>query len=94
MSNNVLNFPNSSKMKSVPNQNQINPIQILANQFKNGMSPMAILNRMYGPQVNQARSLIEGKNQDQLRQIAINMAAQRGVDLNSLAQHMGIPIPK
>lgn len=94
MSNNVLNFPNASKMQSVPNQNQINPIQILANQFKNGMSPMAILNRMYGPQVNQARSLIEGKNQDQLRQIAINMAAQRGVDLNSLAQHMGIPIPK
>lgn len=94
MSNNVLNFPNASKMQSVPNQNKINPIQILANQFKNGMSPMAILNRMYGPQVNQARSLIEGKNQDQLRQIAINMAAQRGVDLNSLAQQMGIPLPK
>lgn len=94
MSSNVLNFPNASKMQSVPNQNKINTIQILANQFKNGMSPMAILNRMYGPQVNQARSLIEGKNQDQLRQIAINMAAQRGVDLNSLAQQMGIPLPK
>lgn len=94
MSSNVLNFPNASKMQSVPNQNKINPIQILANQFKNGMSPIAILNRMYGPQVNQARNLIEGKNQDQLRQIAINMAAQRGVDLNSLAQQMGIPLPK
>ena len=94
MSNNVLNFPNAPKTQSVPNQNQINPMQILANQIKNGMSPMAILNRMSGPQVNQARSLIEGKNQDQLRQIAINMAAQRGVDLNSIAQQMGIPLPK
>lgn len=94
MSNNVLNFPNAPKTQSVPNQNQINPMQILVNQFKNGMSPMAILNRMSGPQVNQARSLIEGKNQDQLRQIAINMAAQRGVDLNSIAQQMGIPLPK
>ena len=94
MSNNVLNFPNAPKTQSVPNQNQINPMQILANQFKNGMSPMAILNRMNGPQVNQAKSLIGGKSEDQLRQIAMNMAKQRGIDLNNLAQQMGINLPK
>ena len=94
MNNNILNFPNSPNARGVANQGQVNPMQIIMNQFVNGMSPMAILNRMSGPQVNQARSLIEGKNQDQLRQIAINMAAQRGVDLNSIAQQMGIPLPK
>ena len=94
MNNNILNFPNVPKTQNVSNQGQFNPMQIIMNQFMNGMSPMAILNRMAGPQVNQAKQIIGGKNQDQLRQIAMNMAAQRGVDLNNLAQQMGINLPK
>ena len=94
MSNNVLNFPNSPNTHGVGNQGQVNPMQIVMNQFVNGMSPMAILNRMSGPQVNQAKSLIGGKSEDQLRQIAMNMAKQRGIDLNNLAQQMGINLPK
>ena len=94
MNNNILNFPNSPNARGVANQGQVNPMQIIMNQFVNGMSPMAILNRMNGPQVNQAKSLIGGKSEDQLRQIAINLASQRGIDLNSLAQQIGINLPK
>ena len=94
MNNNILNFPNASKAQNIGNHSQVNPMQIIMNQFMNGMSPMAILNRMAGPQVNQAKQIIGGKNQEQLRHIAMNMAAQRGVDLNNLAQQMGINLPK
>lgn len=91
---NMLRFPNQNNVPHQIGQNQANPMNIIVNQFMNGMSPMSILNRMAGPQVNQAKKIIGGKNQDQLRQIAMNMAAQRGVDLNSLAQQMGIRIPE
>ena len=94
MSNNVLNFPNAPKTHGNGVQNQVNPMKIIMNQFMSGMSPMAILNRMNGPQVDQAKNLIGGKNEDQLRQIAMNMAKQRGIDLNGLAQQMGINLPK
>ena len=94
MNNNILNFPNVPKNQNVGNPSQINPMQIIMNQFANGMSPMAILNRMNGPQVNQAKNLIGGKSEEQLRQIAMNMAKQRGIDLNGLAQQMGINLPK
>ena len=91
---NMLRFPNQQNATQQSGQGQTNPMNIIMNQFMNGMSPMAILNRMAGPQVNQAKQIIGGKNQDQLRQIAMNMAAQRGVDLNNLAQQMGFNLPK
>lgn len=91
---NMLRFSNQNNVPHQSGQNQTNPMNIIMNQFMNGMSPMSILNRMAGPQVNQAKQIIGGKNQDQLRQIAMNMAAQRGVDLNNLAQQMGINLPK
>lgn len=94
MNNNILNFPNSPNTRGVASQGQVNPMQIIMNQFMSGMSPMSILNRMNGPQVDQAKSLIGGKSEDQLRQIATNMAKQRGIDLNGLAQQMGINLPK
>lgn len=94
MNNNILNFPNSPNTRGVANHGQVNPMQIIMNQFMSGMSPMSILNRMNGPQVDQAKSLIGGKSEDQLRQIAMNMAKQRGIDLNGLAQQIGINLPK
>ena len=94
MNNNILNFPNTSKAQNIGNYSHVNPMQIIMNQFMNGMSPMSILNRMNGPQVDQAKSLIGGKSEDQLRQIAMNMAKQRGIDLNGLAHQMGINLPK
>lgn len=57
---------------------------------------MQMLQQMAGqnPQAAQAMRLIQGKNPQQLRQIAENMAKERGVDLNQIARQMGVTLPK
>ena len=63
---------------------------------RNGGNPMQMLQQMAGqnPQAAQAMRLIQGKNPQQLRQIAENMAKERGVDLNQMAHQMGITLTK
>lgn len=63
---------------------------------RNGGNPMQMLQQMAGqnPQAAQAMRLIQGKNPQQLRQIAENMAKERGVDLNQMARQMGVTLPK
>ena len=63
---------------------------------RNGGNPMQMLQQMAGqnPQAAQAMRLIQGKNPQQLRQIAENLAKERGVDLNQMAHQMGITLPK
>lgn len=91
--NNILPFP-APPRQAQGQQRQGNPMQAIVGQFMNGVSPMAILDRIGGPQAQQAKQLIGGKNENQLREIAMNMARQRGVDLSSLAQQLGVQIPK
>ena len=57
---------------------------------------MQMLQQMAGqnPQAAQAMRLIQGKNPQQLRQIAENMAKERGVDLDQMARQMGLTLPK
>lgn len=88
--NNMIPFPTPPRAAQ---PGQANPMQMIRDQFMRGMTPTAILERMAGPQANQARQIISGKNPNQLREIAMNMAKQRGVDLNNLAQQMGVKIP-
>ena len=95
--NNMIPFPAPPRMERQTQQGQqrqANPMQAIVNQFMGGMSPMAILDRMGGPQVQQAKQIIGGKSENQLRDIAMNMARQRGVDLGSLAQQLGVRIPE
>ena len=93
--NNMLRFPAPPRMaQQQSQQRQQNPMQMLVSQFMGGMSPMAILDQIGGPQAQQAKQISGGKNENQLRDIAMNMARQRGVDLNALAQQMGVQIPK
>ena len=63
---------------------------------RNGGNPMQMLQQMAGqnPQAAQAMRLIQGKNPQQLRQIAENMAKERGVDLDQMASKMGLTLPK
>lgn len=37
-------------------------------------------------------NLIQGKSQDQLKEMAENMARERGIDLHTLAQQFGLEI--
>lgn len=73
---------------------QFNPMRMIVNRFMGGMTPMAILDQMAGPQVQQAKKIIGGKSQDQLKQIATNMAKERGIELSDLAAQLGIQLPK
>lgn len=73
-----------------------NPMMEMLQMARNGGNPMQMLQQMAGqnPQAAQAMRLIQGKNPQQLRQIAENMAKERGVDLNQMAHQMGITLTK
>mgnify|MGYP000174867598 CR=1 FL=1 len=73
-----------------------NPMMAMMQMMQSGRNPMQLLQQMAGqnPQAAQAMRLIHGKNPQQLRQIAENMAKERGVDLNQIARQMGVTLPK
>lgn len=72
-----------------------NPIQLLQ-AMKCSNNPMGLLNQVLGsnPQMHQALNIIGGKNPAQLRQVAMNMARERGIDLEQMASQMGLRLPK
>lgn len=95
MMNKILPFPQPPRMQPQGRQTpQGNPMQAIMQQFRRGMTPDAILDRIGGPQAQQAKKIIGGKSEAQLRGIAENMAKERGIDLDALASQMGIKLPK
>lgn len=71
-----------------------NQMMQLINLARTGGNPMAMLNAMSGsnPQIAQAMQMMRGKSPQQLRQMAENMANERGINLNQLASSMGLRI--
>lgn len=65
------------------------------NMMRGGMNPMNLVQQMIGqnPRMGQAMQMIRGKNQSQLRQIAENMARERGTTLEDIARQNGIQLP-
>ena len=63
--------------------------------MRSGGNPMYLLQQMTAqdPQVSQAMRMIQGKSPQQLRSMAENMAKERGVSLESMANQMGITLP-
>lgn len=55
---------------------------------------MAMLNQMTGnnPMVGQLMQSMQGKSPDALRQMAMNIAKERGIDLDQFAQQFGMKI--
>lgn len=76
--------------------NQMNPMQMALQMARAGKNPMSLLNTMsrQNPQLAQAMRLIQGKNPEQLRKTAENLAKERGYNLEQIAQQMGISLPK
>lgn len=72
-----------------------NPLMAIMQAARSGSNPMAFLQNMArtNPQAAQAIKLIEGKNPQQLQQIAINMAKERGISINDIARQLGISLP-
>lgn len=73
----------------------MNPMQIMR-AVQNGANPNQIVAQLAqsNPAVRQAMQMMSGKTPAQVRDMAYQMARQRGVDLNQLAQRMGIRLPE
>lgn len=74
---------------------QNNPVMALMQTMRNGGNPMALMQQMAGsnPQMAQAMKMINGKNVQELETMARNMAKERGMDLEQVAQQFGLQIP-
>lgn len=72
-----------------------NPMAMLMNAVRGGGNPTVLIEQMAvsNPQVKQAMDMMKGKNPQQLRAMAENMAAERGVSINDVARQLGIVVP-
>lgn len=72
------------------------PIMQLANLARVGQNPMALIQQLSGQSapIMQGYNLIQGKNEEQLRNMAQNLARERGIDLNQLASVLNLTLPK
>lgn len=70
----------------------MNNLLTLLQIAKNGGNPMQMLGQMAGQdlKLQQAMKLIQGKNPAQLRQTAENIAKERGLSIEEVAQKLGI----
>ena len=72
-----------------------NLLAAMMQMIRSGGNPMYLLQQMAAqdPQVSQAMRMIQGKSPQQLRSMAENMAKERGVSLEGMANQMGITLP-
>ena len=72
----------------------MNPLNEMVRVARSGGNPMMLMQQMASrdPRVGQAMQMMQGKSPAQLRQMCENMARERGIDLNGLAQQLGIRI--
>ena len=72
-----------------------NLLAAMMQMMRSGGNPMYLLQQMAAqdPTVSQAMRMIQGKSPQQLRSMAENMAKERGVSLESMANQMGITLP-
>lgn len=68
-----------------------NPVITLVNAAKNGGNPMQMIRQMAGqdPQMRQFMQMVNGKDPQQLRQMAENMARERGTNLEAVIKQLG-----
>ena len=72
-----------------------NPFVSLIGLVRNGGNPQAMLNQIAqtNPQVRQAMQMMQGKSSSELRQMAMNMAKEQGVNINDFLRQIGVNIP-
>lgn len=73
----------------------MNMMQLLQ-MMQSGGNPMMMLQQMMGsdPRAAQVMKMMGGKSPAQLRQMAQNMAQQRGMSLDQIAGQFGLTLPK
>lgn len=72
-----------------------NPVMMLINAAQRGENPMQLIQQMAqsDPKAAQVAKILGSKPGGQQREIVMNMARERSVDLENLARSMGISIP-
>lgn len=72
----------------------MNPLQMvqMLRGAQNPMQTMMQLSR-HNPQLNQIMQMTNGKTPAQMEQMVRQVAQQRGVDLNQIAQQLGLRLP-
>lgn len=72
-----------------------NPMMAMINVMRSGGNPMNLVQQMamQNPQMRQFMQMVNGKSPAQLKQMAENVAKERGVSLNDVARQLGITIP-
>lgn len=71
-----------------------NPMMAIMQAAMGGMRPAQFLQQMamQNPMATQAMNIIQGKSPEQLREIADNMAKQRGTTVEEIARQYGLPM--
>ena len=69
-----------------------NPIFNLISLARTGVNPMMLIQQIAGrdPRAQQALKMVQGKTTDQLRQMAENMAKERGTTVEEIAKGLGL----
>lgn len=72
-----------------------NPLASLMGLVRNGGNPQALLGQLAqtNPQIRQAMQMMQGKSPAELRQMAMNMAKEQGVNINDVLRQLGVNAP-
>lgn len=72
-----------------------NPMMQLVGMMQRGGNPMQLIQQMaqQDPRAAQVMQILGNKPGNQQREIVMNMARERGVDIDNLARSLGIQIP-
>lgn len=73
----------------------MNPLQMVQ-MLRGAQNPMQTMMQLsqQNPQLNQIMQMTNGKTPAQMEQMVRQAAQQRGVDLNQLAQQLGVKLPR
>lgn len=73
----------------------LNPMQLIQ-MIQGGRNPMQMLSQasQSNPVVGQVLRMTNGRTPGEMRNMAYEVARQRGVDINQVAQSMGLKLPK
>lgn len=72
-----------------------NPMQMIQ-MLRGNSNPMQMLMGMsqQNPMLGQILQMANGKTPNQLRDMTYNIAQQRGINLEQMAQQMGVTLPR
>lgn len=72
-----------------------NPLFFMLQAMRRGGNPQQLVQQIAGsdPRMKQITQLLGNRSPGQQRQFVLNMAKERGVDIDNLARSLGIQIP-